>query len=85
MGIEINMTGQNSSDKGGSGSLDNKELDRLIDTFINQLDSNEKQQVIDRLEEKNPNAAKILQNVWDMERSGERSKELVDDIIDALS
>lgn len=78
MGIEINMTGQNPSDKGGK-------LDGLIDTFINQLDSHEKQQVIDKLEEKNPNAAKILQNVWNMERRGERSKELVDDIIDALS
>ena len=60
--------------------LDQKYVDELVNKFLNQLDDEGKQEVIDRLEKTKPKAAKILKKAWSIEKRSDKINKLADEI-----
>ena len=55
-------------------------VDQLVNKFLNQLDDEGKQKVIDRLEKTKPKAAKILKKAWSIEKRSDKINKLADEI-----
>ncbi len=60
-------------------------LDDLIEKFLEKLDDNQRQRVIDKLKRENPEAAELLQSVWRMEKNSREVENIADRIIDTLN
>lgn len=59
-------------------------LDDLIETFLEDLNDNQRQNVIDKLKRENPEAAKLLQSVWKMEKNAKSVEGIADEIGDLV-
>lgn len=60
-------------------------LDDLIETFIEDLNDKQRQNVIDKLKRESPEAAKLLQSVWKTQRNSREMKKMADELIDTLN
>jgi len=56
-------------------------VDQLVNKFLDKLDDDGKQEVIDRLEDTKPKAAKILKKAWEIEKRSDK----IDDLADKIS
>jgi hypothetical protein len=61
-------------------SMNQQEVDQLVNTFLTQLDDEGKQEVIDRLEDSKPNAANLLKKAWEIEKRSDKINKLADKI-----
>lgn len=59
-----------------------KTLDDLIEMFLEDLNDEERQRVINKLEHKEPEIANILRDVWKTQKSNRRLKDIADNIED---
>ncbi|MCS3685407.1 CHASE3 domain sensor protein [Salinibacter ruber] len=62
-----------------------EEIDELVETFLNDLDDQEKREIIDRLKNKNPKAAKILKTAWSIEQRSDKIDQIVGRVRDGIS
>jgi len=60
-------------------------LDDLIETFIEDLNDKQRQNVIDKLKRESPEAAKLLQSVWETQKNSREMKKMADELIDTLN
>ena len=55
-------------------------VDQLVNKFLDKLDDEGKQKVIDKLEDSKPKAAKILKKAWEVEKRSKEINNLADKI-----
>jgi len=60
-------------------------LDDLIETFIEDLNDKQRQNVIDKLKRESPEAAKLLQSVWETQKNSREMKKMADELIVTLN
>lgn len=61
-----------------------KNIDELVEMFLTDLDEEEKQNVIDKLEKSKPKAAKILKTAWKIEQRSDEIDQIVDKVSDEM-
>ena len=61
-----------------------KSVDELVEMFLTDLDEEEKQNVIDKLEKSRPKAAKILKTAWEIEQRSDKIDQIVDRVSDEM-
>jgi len=59
-------------------------LDDLIETFIEDLNDKQRQNVIDKLKRENSEAAELLRSVWRMEKNARSVEGIADKIGDLV-
>jgi hypothetical protein len=61
-----------------------KNIDELVEMFLNDLNDEEKQDTIDKLEKSKPKAAKILKTAWEIEQRSDKIDNIIDRVQDEM-